>query len=71
MSGLKLHTALPNAYYIVQCINKFFSIETEFEVKTRTIAADFSTGPKAIEIVRQELGDLPIGILGKLQYLFL
>lgn len=40
-------------------------LEADFEVKTRTIAADFSTGPKAIEIVREELGDLPIGILGK------
>lgn len=34
-------------------------------MKTRTIAADFSTGSKAIDIVREELGDLPVGILGK------
>lgn len=38
--------------------------EADFEVKTRTIVADFSTGSKAIEIVREELGDLPVGILG-------
>lgn len=44
--------------------------EADFEVKTRTVAADFSTGAKAIEIIKGQLGDLEIGILGNLRVLF-
>ncbi|KAJ8958902.1 hypothetical protein NQ318_019670 [Aromia moschata] len=38
-------------------------IEMKFSVKTKTIAADFSQGSEAIEIVKKEVGKLPIDIL--------
>lgn len=50
------------------CIRRkylFAFAETEFAVKTKTIAVDFSTCPKAIDIVKEELGTTQVGILGK------
>lgn len=38
-------------------------IEIKYFVKTKIIAADFSLGPKAVEIVKEKLGGLPINIL--------
>ncbi|KAK4879491.1 hypothetical protein RN001_007637 [Aquatica leii] len=38
-------------------------IEISFKVKTKIISVDFSLGPKAIEVVKSQLEDLPIGIL--------
>lgn len=38
-------------------------IESEYKVKAKIITADFTTGTKAIETVKRELGELPIGIL--------
>ncbi|KAL3282384.1 hypothetical protein HHI36_005569 [Cryptolaemus montrouzieri] len=38
-------------------------IESKYSVKTKIIAADFSTGRKAIEVVKEEIGGIPIGIL--------
>lgn len=42
-----------------------FFLETEHGIKTKIISADFSLGGQAIEIIKQELGLLDIGILGK------
>uniref|UniRef100_A0A1Y1M4L3 Inactive hydroxysteroid dehydrogenase-like protein 1 n=2 Tax=Photinus pyralis TaxID=7054 RepID=A0A1Y1M4L3_PHOPY len=38
-------------------------IESQYKVKVKIITADFSNVPKAIEAVKRELGELPIGIL--------
>ncbi|KAF5282740.1 hypothetical protein FQR65_LT02737 [Abscondita terminalis] len=38
-------------------------IESSYKVKTKIIAVDFSLGSKAIDGVKSELEDLPIGIL--------
>ncbi|CAG9859567.1 unnamed protein product [Phyllotreta striolata] len=38
-------------------------IETKYMVKTKTIAADFSLGQKAVDTVKEKLGVLPINIL--------
>lgn len=42
-----------------------FFAESKYAVKTKIIAADFSLGPKAVEFVKNEVGSLPINILGK------
>ncbi|VEN56439.1 unnamed protein product [Callosobruchus maculatus] len=38
-------------------------IESKYFVKTKIIAADFTEGQKAVDIVKEELGALPINIL--------
>ncbi|XP_044267593.1 hydroxysteroid dehydrogenase-like protein 1 [Tribolium madens] len=38
-------------------------LETEYSIKTKIISADFSLGGQAIEIIKQELGVLDIGII--------
>lgn len=42
-----------------------FSIEAEFKVKTKWIAADFSKGKEIYKHIEQELAGIPVGILGK------
>ena len=38
--------------------------ESKFQVKTKTIAADFSKGQPAFDVIEEELRDIPVGILG-------
>lgn len=44
-----------------------FSIEAEFKVKTKWIAADFSKGKEIYKHIEQELAGIPVGILGKFE----
>jgi len=47
-------------------LNNFivFLPESKFRVKTKTIAADFSKGQTAFDVIEEELRDIPVGILG-------
>lgn len=42
-----------------------FLTESKYSVKTKVIAADFSLGQKAVELVKKEVGSIPINILGE------
>ncbi|CAH0382441.1 unnamed protein product [Bemisia tabaci] len=45
-------------------------IESEFGVKTKVIAVDFSKGQPVFDEIEKELKDIPVGILGKYAFWF-
>ena len=40
--------------------------EKKYNVKTKTVAVDFTAGPEIFDVIRDELEDLEIGVLGKM-----
>ena len=49
----------------IQLTNSISITESEFKVKTKWIAADFSKGRQIYEHIENELSGVPVGILGK------
>jgi hypothetical protein len=51
---------------VKRSLNDFIVLlpESQFRVKTKTIAADFSKGQSAFDVIEEEIGDIPVGILG-------
>jgi len=51
---------------VKRSLNNFIVLlpELKFQVKTKTIAADFSKGQPAFDVIEEELRDIPVGILG-------
>lgn len=51
---------------VKRSVNNFIALlpESNFRVKTKTIAADFSKGQPAFDVIEEELRDIPVGILG-------
>lgn len=43
----------------------FSILEEKYVVKTKIVAVNFSLGHKAVNIVKEQVGQLPINILGK------
>lgn len=60
---------LQNVVKVWSNFHYIYVSESEFSVKTKIIAADFTKGAAAINRVKEELGSLPIGILGKHTYI--
>ena len=50
----------------IKCI--FFRTESLYPVKTKYIVADFSHGKEIYEEIEKQLSGIPVGILGKLNY---
>lgn len=44
--------------------SSFLSTETDFDVKTKYIVADFSKGQSIYQSIENELAGIPVGILG-------
>jgi len=40
--------------------------EKKHNVKTKTVAVDFTAGPEIFDVIREQLEDLEIGVLGKM-----
>jgi hypothetical protein len=50
------------------CDQLFFNPGAEYDVKTKVIVADFSSGAIIYEKLEQQLADIPIGILGEFYF---